>query len=394
MMMHHDARDYEVAAGGAAEWARNKIQKQVEDGRGAGVATIQKVMREIPRDFVPHHDNMTFEAEGNRLYLKFPGGGDFGDGEMKVPLHRNALHQIVDPINVGRDKKLPSPAKMTDFVEDNPEALPHWAGLLNAMYRKTRKTDRRSLVRVVNGEARSLLSPRYRRLSSGRLIEEFVSAIFQYDAHIISGKAFDTFFHLRAMQKVIYEPIKNEIMAFGIELLHGDHGSRKLTVRGFVERLRCTNLLMTDTCFSEVHLGAALPENIEISEKTMLLDTEAKAELMKDVIRNVFDKKYVNRKMARIAEASEAKVDMDAILTGLFEKKKITLEEKEEAAKLCRSADTELLPAGDTAVRLANALALLGQKVEPERGIELEELGGSLLGLTEEEKFEGGDKDK
>jgi len=348
--------------------------------------TIRQVLNTVPQDFIPYHDEMTFKAEDKHLVLSFPVKVDGKVEQKTVPMHRNAVGQMVDPINYGRTIKLPSPAKMTDFVMDEPEVLEDWAGMLNKLYRKTLKRDRRSLVRVVNDRAMSILSPKYRRLNSGRLVEAFVAAIRQYDAHIVTGRAFDTFFYLKALQRVIYEPLKGEVMAFGVEFRHGDHGSSKLWLRGFAERLRCTNLMMTDTCFSEVHLGAPLPDHIEFSDKTMQLDTEARASAMTDVIKSVFEPEYVNAKMARIEQASKENVDGDAILAGLVERKRITKGEAEETKKKFRSADTELLPAGDSALRLANALSLLAQEVEPERGLELEALSGQVIGLDSNEE--------
>jgi hypothetical protein len=71
-------------------------------------------------------------------------------------------------------------------------------------------------------------------------------------------------------------------------------------------------------------------------------------------------------------------IDADTMFAELRKNKKLTKEEAEEAKKLYRSADTELLPRGDTRWRLANALALLGQQADVDRGLELEEIAGEV----------------
>lgn len=387
MLMHHDERDYEVAAEEAGNWARRKISAQFKRGELAGVSTISKVLKEVPEDYVVPHSNMWFTANGNDLLLTFPAPSP--EGKRTVTLHSNAVGQIAKPIDAKKDMKLPMPVKMTHYASKYPEILPEWAEILTTLYRRTRGADRRSLVRVVDGQARSLLSSRYRRLNSGRLVEAFMQATKKHGAGIIDGKALDMFFCLRAMQSTIYEPLKGEVMAFGVELRHGDHGSSKLWIRGWAQRLRCTNLMMADTCFSEVHLGAPLPEHVEFSDKTMELDTETRASAIEDVVGSVLNPEYINAKMERIKAAAEENVDADSVFDVLVDKKQLTQSEGSEGSRLFRSTDTEMLPPGDSALRLANVLSLMAQGAEAERGFELEALAGKVIGLDGKESGAG-----
>jgi hypothetical protein len=218
-------------------------------------------------------------------------------------------------------------------------------------------------------------------------VEAFTGAIEKHKAYIVGGRALDTFFCLRAMQTALYEPLKGEVMAFGVELRHGDHGNCKLWIRGFVQRLRCTNLMLTDTCFSEVHLGAPLPEHIEFSDRTMELDTETRASAIGDVVGNVLNPAYINAKMEKIKEAAEHQVNADVVFNVLVDKGKITKAEQGEGKTMFRSTETVMLPPGDSALRLANVLSLMAQGAEPERGFELEALAGKVIGLDETEKL-------
>jgi hypothetical protein len=340
-------------------------------------------MHDIPEDYVSHHNSMSFSASGDQLCLSFP----VSTGTEVVRLHDNAINQLARPIDVKKVMKLPVPVRMTKYAQNYPEILPEWAKILTRLYRGTESSDRRSLVRVVRGEARSLLSPRYRRLGSGRLVEAFTGAIEKHKAYIVGGRALDTFFCLRAMQTALYEPLKGEVMAFGVELRHGDHGNCKLWIRGFVQRLRCTNLMLTDTCFSEVHLGAPLPEHIEFSDKTMELDTETRASAIGDVVGNVLNPAYISAKMEKIKEAAEHQVNADVVFNVLSDKGKITKAEQGEGKTMFRSTETVMLPPGDSALRLANVLSLMAQGAEPERGFELEALAGKVIGLDETEKL-------
>lgn len=384
MLMHQDERDYAVAAEEASAWAREKIHAQFTRGERIGIDTVSKVLRDIPEDYVVPHQGMSFSADGKDLLLTFPTSPS--EGRKTVTLHSNAVGQIAKPIDVKRGMKLPTPVKMTHYASEYPEILPEWAEILNKLYHRTLGADRRTLVRVVDGEARSLLSSRYRRLNSGRLVESFMGAVKKHGAHVVDGKALDMFFCLRAMQSTIYEPLKGEVMAFGVELRHGDHGSSRLWIRGWAQRLRCTNLMMADTCFSEVHLGAPLPEHVEFSDKTMELDTETRASAIEDVVGSVLNPKYINAKMEKVKAAAEENVDADSVFDVLVGKKQLTQSEGSEGSRLFRSTDTEMLPSGDSALRLANVLSLMAQGAEAERGFELEALAGKVIGLDGKEQ--------
>jgi len=371
MLMHHSREDYRVASAKAADWARHKMDKIITEGRQNVGEVAQQIQRLQLQDAVVKSPELTFQAHEGRICVSHP------KTDAVMPFHRHALAQMAEKI------KMPSANRTVQWLSD-PEIIEDSARILNKKFGQ--HDDKRFLLRSVDDEVRGFLSSKYRRLNSGVLMEAFVRAVQGFDAVPMKGRVLDTKFYLKVVKPVIYEPIPDEVLMFGLEFKHSDFGDGKLVCRGFVHRLRCTNLMMTDTGFNEVHLGKELPEDIEFSEKTYELDTQARASAMQDVVANVFEEKYIHEKMDHIRLLSQEKVDADAIFEGLVNKKKISKAEKEQVREIYRSADTELLPPGDSAWRLSNALAAFAQKTEPERELELEILAGDMAGLQEVRK--------
>jgi hypothetical protein len=372
MLMHHSKEDYRVAAEKAAAWARPKMEAIIQEGRQNVGEVAKQIQRLQLQDAVVKNDDLTFGVEGKRLCVSHP------KTDVLMPFHRHALTQMADKI------KLPSANRTIQWLSD-PDIIEKSADILNTKFAKLPE-QKRFLLRSVDDEVRGFLSSKYRRLNSGVLMEAFISAVQKYDTVPMRGRMLDTKFYLKVVKPTIYEPIPNELCLFGTEFKHSDFGDGKLVCRGFVHRLGCTNLMMTDTGFNEVHLGKELPEDIEFSEKTYELDTQARASAMKDIVANVLEEKYIHEKMDHIRALAQENVDADSIFEGLVSKKKITKGEKEQIREIYRSADTEILPPGDTAWRLSNALSAFAQKVDPERELELEILAGEVAGLQEVRK--------
>ena len=236
-------------------------------------------------------------------------------------------------------------------------------------------------MRVVDNQVRGFLSDRYRRLNSGPIVKGLMESVAEYGAMPIKAQYMDTKFYLKFLLPHILEPIPNEVMLFGLNFRTSDFGDGKLEISGFIHRLRCTNLMMTEDGFSQVHLGGRLSDNISYSDRTYELDTQTVASATKDIVRNVFAPEYVKAKMEQIKEAHEKEVDADVVIEALRKKSRLTKEEAGEVKKLFTSADVQMLPPGQSQLRLANTLSLFAQQTEPDRELELEKLAGEVAGV-------------
>ena len=367
MLMHHDAREYETAAKEAADWALPKFKRVIEEGKANLTETITKIAESHPQDAIVGARAFKFGSDEKGFGVKIPKIGH------PISLHRHAIVQAADRIG------MPAMRSTIDWMNSIPEGPQNLAKLFNDHFHHQEKT--KYLIRMVDGQIRGFLSDRYRRLNSGPIVEALMTAAASHGAMPVKAKCLDTKFDLKFIHPVLHEPIPNEYMLFGLKFRTSDFGNGGLLIGGFVHRLRCTNLMITEDSFSQVHLGGRLSESLKFSEKTYQLDTETVASAIEDVVRNVFAPEYVTKKMKIIKALAETNVDADSIIDGLTKKGKLTLGDSKEVKALYSSADVEMLPPGQNMHRLTQALALFGGQQEVDKQEDFEQLSGEVAGL-------------
>lgn len=368
MLMHHSAEEYGAAAGRARDWAEPKLQQIIDSGKEKLGETLSVIENSQPKDAWVGSAALNFGADERGF------GVQFGEREH-TPFHDHALLQLTDRAG------MPSGRKMIDWLNSEPEG-PKWlADLMNIKY--ARQEGKKYLVRTVNDQVRGFLSNRYLPLQSPPILRSFLEGVAYHGAMPVRARAFDTKFYVKVILPHILEPLPGEVVLFGLSLRNSDYGDGKLEIAGFIHRLRCTNLMMTEDGFSRVHLGAAIGDNIEFSRKTVELQTEAACSATKDIVRNVFAPEYVKDKVERIKALAEENVDADNVIEGLRKASKLTKDEAKQVKELYTSADVEALPQGQNKWRLSNALSLFAQKTEPDRELELEKLAGEVAGVQQ-----------
>lgn len=375
MLIHHSAEDYGAAAKRAADWASKRLEEIIAGGRQKAVSTIEEVQKMQPKDYVVPAPQIRFTAQNNKLGAWL--GRPSSESNSKVfSFHPHALEQV------GERCDMPNPKRVVDWIvdDDSGRGAEDLARILNRKFENM--PDRRMLVRAVNEtEVRGFLSDRYRRLDSSPIVEAFIERTLAHNGVPIEGRALDTKFYLKVVLPHVLEPIPGEVMLWGLLLRNSDFGDGKLEISGFVHRLRCTNLAMGEDGFAKVHLGGRLDDNIEFSQRTYELDTQTTASAVKDVVDAVLEPSNVRKKMETIKLLAQENVDADAVLKAIRAKSKLTKGEAEEVAKLFSSAEIEMLPPGQNAWRLSNAISLLAQQADPSRQLELEEVAGEVAGL-------------
>jgi hypothetical protein len=149
-------------------------------------------------------------------------------------------------------------------------------------------------------------------------------------------------------------------------------------MRVFILRLACLNGATMEDMISQVHVGRELPDNIEFSERTYRLDTNAQRSALRDVISNTFASRQVDKRLAGIRLANERGVEWRSIQSRL--QKRLLKGELEEAKKAFESEDVVNLPPVHTVWRASNALSWIARSArDPERKLELERVAGEIL---------------
>jgi hypothetical protein len=364
MLYHHDNRDYHQAAATAATRARRKLDALIDQGRIRAAKVIDIVQDQQPEDRIARADAINFRDGEDGLTITSGGQHD--------GIHQHALHQACGRVDLPR-----SFARHLTDPEHQPWGRELLATNLNELFEK-HQPDKRYLLRSVDNEVRGFLSDRYRRLDSRPIVESFAKACGAIGALPVEGYVTDTKLAIKALLPRVYEPLSNEIMAFGVVLENSDFGNGALSLRAFCLRLWCTNFAITDESIRKVHLGARLSDDISWSQSTYDLDTKTMASAVTDVVHGQLAPARIDELQAAIVEANDKQID--PMKVGQHLRKSLSKAEVDQVTSAFNSPDVEHMPAGNTVWRLSNAISwVAGQTEDAERKLDLMKAAGAVL---------------
>jgi hypothetical protein len=346
----------------AASVARERLEKQLHDGRATAEATIAHVVNSVPDDAIVASKDLWFVPTEESLTVSFR---DENHG-----LHKNAFGQVVGRAGI--------PRAFANELQDSGDAWQRdlLAHNLNEIYAK-QNTDKRYLARSVNGEIRGWMSDRYARYDSRPVLDTFIAGLQSIGALALNGTATDTRWSIKAVMPQVHEPVPGEVLVYGLELLNSDFGNGALHVRSFIDRLWCWNLCSGEDAIKKTHLGAKLGDDIQYSQKTYALQTETQASAVGDVVKHLLSADACEAMNATIAKAADNEVSWDQVKGRL---KTLRVGEQEKVKDLFEGQDTYNLPEGKSVWRLSNAVSWLATGLEDaERKLDLERVAGKLV---------------
>ena len=396
MLTHTSTRSYEVAASEASAAAKNKLEALIEGGKRSGAQVIQKVMTEVPTDRIVKGTAITFDGDVDEREETLPEGilaalpPDLRakDIESDIPssiletidatqkkyevytIHRHALSQICQRAGL--------PLRYAQYLQE--EQREGWgskllAHNLNEIYGHF---DSRYLLRSYDGQLRGFLSDRFRRLDSRPIVEEFAKSCQKVGAVPIEGYSTETKIALKAMLPMVFEPVPNEVLAFGVCLENSDYGNGALSLRVFMLRLWCTNYAIADESLRQVHLGKRLTDSISWSNRTYDLDTRTMGSAISDVVGHSLSEEKTTELCGVIRQANEEKIDPRKAIEKF--KRDLTKGEVESVTTAYNMPDVEQLPPGNTLWRMSNAISwVAGNTDDVERKLELMKVAGKVL---------------
>lgn len=367
MLYHHSNQDYQVAASAAAASARDIMERKLEGGKASAVALLEHVHSSVPTDTVIRGRAIKFTSDdGVTAFLE--GATD----QRQLGLHKHALGQIAQKSGVPF-------AYLQDLVtSDQKWKQDLGANILNQHFSQDEVAGSRHLVRAVGPQVRAVLSDRYRRLDSRPLLDQFAASCQEMGAIPVNGTVTDTRVALKAFLPMVFEPVPNEVMCLGVEWSNSDFGAGKHAVRAFIWRLWCTNFATMEDCLGQVHIGGRLAENVEFSERTYALDTQATASALKDIIKGALGPKSVSATLETIKQANEKELDWKSVSARLS--KKLLKEEYKAVKDAFESDDTFNLPAGKSLWRVSNAISWIAGKTEDsDKKLALQRFAGEVI---------------
>ncbi|MCX5742998.1 MAG: hypothetical protein NT062_10930 [Proteobacteria bacterium] len=227
MLFHHSTVPYQQAATDAARHARIKLDTIIQRGRSRAAEVIDAVNRSRPVDRIVRGSALTFAPDGDHMLVRL--------GDTVETMHDHALSQAAS--RVGLPWTYVQHLREKERLDWGPELL---AFNLQALYGRL-PTETRLLTRSVDGSTMAVLSDRFRRLDSRKIVDGFAKACAAVGALPVEGYRTDIKISIKAILPEVYEPVPNEVMAFGIILENSDFGAGALSLRVFALRLWCSN---------------------------------------------------------------------------------------------------------------------------------------------------------
>jgi hypothetical protein len=323
------------------------------------------------------------QPEDNRVKVTFKP--DFWHYTDPIPspfsIHENAFNQMAFKLNIpsGYLKELVRGSDFTKTGFDWKQSL----GQTILQTHSENSTREKAMLRTVEGQVRGFVSDRYRRLNTMQIFMAFLQAAAATGNVLVDAHSGETKGFLEVINPHIIEfdtPLNGRnYMVMGARIRNSDFGDGALEVYVFSIMVKCMNGLVGESRIRERHLGSVIPDDIKISEETYRLDTEAKASLVGDVMRQIYLPETTETLIAKIKGASAKEIDLVKEVT-LLPKVGLTVTEAEAVGRvLMENNPVNGLQGGSTLWKLVNGLTAVARESTPERKRELELIASNMI---------------
>lgn len=316
------------------------------------------------RDFLPYMKRVEVFEHNNELNLGFK----IQDNESELftaPLTKNGHEQLAGYTKI--------PSRYYDLMRQNHTDLlvtnvKHWLNL---------STDRR-MIRSLDGNIRSIMSDKYRRLDNYDLINHILPILNEAKAEIESCEVTETKLYLKAItHKVQAEIKKGDLVSAGILITNSEVGKGSLNVQPLVYRLVCSNGMVVNELGSrKFHIGAVNDQSeVEFQNDTMAANDKAFWLKTRDLVHHALGEATFDSVVNKMRASTERKIEspVDAVELATT---KYGFDEGEK-----NDIIRHLIEGGDiSSWGLANAVTRTAQDVESyDRSTELESLGYEIM---------------
>lgn len=314
-----------------------------------------------------------FDVSGERVALSY-ADLSAGEGEAYF-LHRNAIAQFANKFDV--------PGK---YLRESALGEP-WQRQLAAsiMQTHTENTEKQTLfLRAIDGEARALLSDKYKPMASAPIFLSFMeeakrAGAVTFDAHLSDLKAYLEVVHPELL--AIETPGNGMVhIALGLQISSSDFGAGSLNVRTMFYQGICMNGAIGKKQISEVHLGKRLKQDdFKFSDETMQKDLATMRSAVGDVARGAFTHQAITEHINLIKNASATPIDAAKEIVKL-PALKFTKDEAELIERCLFKGDPEDGVQGEmTKWKMQQAMTAVARDLEPERMREVQQLAGEYI---------------
>ena len=354
---------------------QSKLTRYIDKKRGNNETQIQAIEKDsrLIYDYLVPTDRMNFfnDVESDKVLLHFK---DERNILQDITFHDNAITQIASKFDI--------PTKyLRDLGTGNLWQRDLAAEILQS--HSSNAKQQRLLVRTVAHEARGVLSDSYKRMNSIILYSTFIAAAQASGAVVADAHYNGLTGYLEVIRPdVIVIPTENngiQYICFGVQFRNSDFGTSSLEMRAFNFVIRCENGWTTQSVMRNVHLGARLPDNLELSQRTYDLDTRTKASLVKDTIGQLMDPERLMNYSVRVQEASKLEIDLQSEVKSLPQMGVHDSEVKVLEKLLMENDPNNNLEGGNTLFKLMQGLSAVSRDSNATRKREIDEITGKLF---------------
>jgi len=250
------------------------------------------------------------------------------------------------------------------------------------------KSPNKYMVRTLDGDARALLSDKYRPLDNIDLAEAVLPKLIELGVNIESCEITERRLYLKAVTtRITAEVKKGDVVQAGLCISNSEIGGGAIKVEPLIYRLICLNgAIVNDLAMRKTHVGKRNSLEFDNAEQyyrdeTRLADDRAFWLKVQDVVAAMLDQVQFNGIVERWQVATAQKITADPVEVVERTAKRFGLFDAERSSVL-----THLIQGGDlSAYGLLNAITRSAQDVESyDRSTDLERIGSQVLELPKQ----------
>lgn len=247
----------------------------------------------------------------------------------------------------------------------------------------------RRMIRTLDGNARAVLSDRYRRLDNYDLAENVLPILHRLpDVQFESVELTETKMYIKIVTpRMQYEMAPGDVVQAGVVIMNSEVGHGTLSVQPLIYRLLCRNgLIASDRGLRKTHVGRILQSDDEaitvFRDDTLAADDRAFFLKVRDVVEAAVSEAGFRQVAQQMQQTLGIKLTGDPVKTVEVLANRYAFNEAERAGVL-----RHLMVGGDlSGYGLVNAVTHYSQEVaDYDRATEFESLGGKLIELSSAE---------
>lgn len=245
------------------------------------------------------------------------------------------------------------------------------------------------MIRTLDGNARSLLSNRYRPLDNSDLAEAVLPIIEERGCRIESAALTEKRLYIKAVtERISIEVKKGDVVQAGIVISNSEIGLGGVKVEPMIFRLVCMNgMIAPDYGLKKYHVGRGFGGD-EAGAEELYQDETRKADdkafwmKVRDIVKGSLQRDVFERIAKKMTLAASEEMAGDPVKVVEVAQKRFGMSEDERGGVL-----RHLIKGGDlTKWGMVNAITRTSQDIASyDRATELERLGGQVLELPKNE---------